>query len=61
MVKVPFELVDKEVCKMYDELMSSDDESKIDEIVKRIVKFLHNCGWSEKEYTDYMMGYDLMN
>ena len=46
---------------MYDELMSSDDESKIDEIVKRIVKFLHNCGWSEKEYTDYMMGYDLMN
>jgi len=60
-MKVPFEIVDNEITKMYDELISSDDESKINEIVTRIVDFLHRCGWTQEQYVSYMMGYDQLN
>ncbi len=61
MNKVPFHIVEIFVNKMYDQMMSSNDESKINIIISNIVKFLHRCGWTEEQYTSYMMGYDQFN
>lgn len=60
-MKVPFEIVDLEVAKMYDGFSDTENFDQVDWQCQKIVKFLHSCGWSEDEYLARLLELDKFN
>jgi hypothetical protein len=60
-MRVPFEIVDEEVEKMYDQLYGTADAAEVDKLATQIVKFILRCGWTEESYFACLMRTDQLN
>ena len=57
-MKFSLEYVDAEVDKLYNKSFDLSDISAANKHCEFIVAFINACGYSEEEYTAYVMGLD---
>ena len=61
MIRIPFEILDIEVDKLYLQPLDETDEEAINERILYIKNFINACGWTEDSYLRKLMGFDNAN
>lgn len=56
MIRQSWEYVSKEMDKLYEKKLDSEDAVSIDQHCQFMVDFLHACGWTEEQYTLALFG-----
>lgn len=59
--RVPFQVVNLEVDKMYQIDFSEFTEEQAEEHYKLIKEFIHACGWTSKDFVEELFGFNNQN
>ena len=60
-MKVPFEVVDIEIDKIFSSELDPDDPFAVDKQIKLVRELVEACGWDEEEYIARMFEFNESN